>query len=299
MTSVKLSEAEERSGELLVEDVFLEAEPWNEIRSSRLVQAVAPLVEEARREIEKLAIEPIPIPKLSRSGHCLPLDDYDMAVAWLRREEGAELKRRKQLPDGTDRNGLRRALATAVQARSVPYGTNDGDATHRVTAQPGGALDALARAASDVARLTSFHEASVVALILADLTPLLPPVQARWRAIPLSSVDGVVKWRNEVTVTFRSPEINDKQLRALRRRIRRVWGAERRKLLTKLDQKLLRAISERGGPPRHGKRRQYWQEIANEIGLKSAAAARLRYARLQKRLRDEEKKRPPSILDDI
>ncbi len=67
-------------GELSVSDLFPPSVPWNAVESARLADSIAPRVQQARGEIERLSAEPL----------TLPFWDYPSAVAWLREEKARE-----------------------------------------------------------------------------------------------------------------------------------------------------------------------------------------------------------------
>ncbi len=298
---LRLHRAEKKEGDLLpVGDLFPPSAPWNEIRSEQLARTVAGRVEKARQQIERQAATLV----------SLPMDDYSKAVEWLLEEERLERSdasgrkpqlSRKPVSELTEQElkAFKRALATEISAAAVPYSDGkqpppDGRPwTQRAVALPGGALYALAMAASEIATATGFDEVAVVAWILADVAPLLRPVEVRSIVVSLPPSDGGASWRKEITITFRTPEIGFEQLRSIHGRLRRFWGEKKWKAITADDRRLWEAVRKRG-PPDRGEGRKFWRAVAEEIGAPSGEAVRQKWGRLDKKLQELDE--PPPRL---
>ena len=275
----------------LAEALFASS-PYLEIRSDHLRDAVLPWVEDSRREIEAL----------TDAGLTLPLPSYSDAVKWLqttqRQERGGASSKQAKL-------GTNKALGAALQeelerrtgegwprAPNVPYWDPESDSVQRVRAQPGGALQLLARAVAKISMITGFSALHVVGFILADVPPLLEPATVSSIKRPVVGPEGLI-WPRQVTITLRTPYLTFEQLRQLYRVVRGAWNGQRKKPATKEDLQLYWMVKDRGGAPsEHGKVRSWWQDAARELGLPSGDAARVRWTRLKTKLAELDKLPP-------
>jgi hypothetical protein len=145
----------------------------------------------------------------------------------------------------------------------------------RLEAQASGApLWILKREARALAEETGFTEVSVVAWILNDLPPLLPPVMIErrsWRPnqpLPDDEVDTSTGQTRHgflsVAVRFNSRDLTFDQLRDTYRSVREGLGLSAAKRITERDRVLLQLVGELGGPPARRTERAFWVKVLQE-----------------------------------
>jgi hypothetical protein len=279
----KLVFLQRREWDQLAEALFASS-PYLEIQSDQLRDAVLPWVEDSRREIEALA----------DAGLTLPLASYSDAVKWLQttaRNEGVgvdsaqpKLGTNETLGSALQEELERRTGEGWPRALNVPYLDQKSDSVQRVIAQPGGALELLAKAVAKISMISGFSAVHVVGFILADVPPLLEPATVSSIKRPVVGPEGLI-WPRQVTITLRTPYLTFEQLRQLYRVVRGAWNGQRKKPATEGDLKLYWMVKDRGGAPsEYGKVRSWWEDAARELGLKSGDAARVRWARLETKL---------------
>ena len=158
----------------------------------------------------------------------------------------------------------------------------------------GSRLVPLARATREMAEATGFSQPSIVAYILADIAPLLPPVRThtKW---PMS--ENLQTRRVQVLVEYNSPDITYNQSRQIHRKVRAAWNVDKGKRLTDRDRQILAIVESLGGEPREAPS-AFWKEAkdlwnAEERGKKIPVihknwrATQNKYHRLLKRLPGE------------
>ncbi len=210
------------------------------VDSARLREAIAPWIEEARREMERLSSKKV----------TLPFADYDEAIEWLRGESPGE-PAKEFIGEGSKAFRPTRLFCTPW----IVFEAGEGSPRHVV-----------AVAAKRMAEATGFEEMDLVEAILTGEEPALLPVVVRRTHFRTFLPTGGAIARTEVTVTHRTPDASFKDSRKIHRALRSAWGAERTKPLTKVDRALWEIIREVGDIPRErGTISAFWEEVRSQM----------------------------------
>ena len=257
-----------------VEPPVLSPFPAGEALQYMLLRAIGPSVERARLEIVGAA----------DGDFALPFATVEEGVAWIERE--AYVPHESVPEDQLERYrtlGETARLALDKQAEllggwehrraevwrpleTVAYSAPISGLPCHVPVPRGSPLLPLARAARMIAEATGFSAAHVTAHILADapipFNPVVVGERLLWESLPTGErVD-----RDEVVVTFRSPDLTLEELREVYRMIRNRWRPWKR--LTKKEAVLLRIVDELGGPPgrkRANKQDPIWPNVQSRM----------------------------------
>jgi hypothetical protein len=143
-----------------------------------------------------------------------------------------------------------------------------------------------------IARATGFSEAAVVAYLLADIQPVLSP----WEIVvepltaPLPCGDEVQ--RSQVTIVLHGRDLSYLDHRRLFRQVRHALNLVRARGLTDEDTQFLQLVESLGPPPAGRGAGPYWARVQREWNARRLGNAyetpdgpRMRYARLQRRLK--------------
>ncbi len=254
------------------------------VDSARLREAIAPWIDEVRREMERLSSKKV----------SLPFAKYEQALDWLREESpGAP-------PEEVSSEGTRSYRTTLLFCRD-PSGAGRGPV---FKAGEGSPRNVLATSAKRMADASGLEEMDLVETILTGEEAALVPVVVRSKHVRAVLPTGGSIARTEVSITYRNPEVSSEDSRKIHRALRSAWGAERTKPLTKLDQALWEIIREVEDIPRErGTIPAFWEEVKSEMEARGFPYQTWRgpynaYARLEKKLNRFTETTPPSSREE-
>jgi hypothetical protein len=238
-----------------------------------------------------------------------PFESYDKATRWLLKEAKTipkpspdAQKRIKELVLGEDAlasiHELQELSRLPVRGMSpkgllIPYCTPGDEWVQHVAVSIDPPLGILADESKKIANATGFSHVSVVAYILADIKPLLPPARVNAFFNTREMPDGRSINRQYVQVEFESGNITRKDLTDIYDQVRKGLRTSGRKRFSAKNQKVLEVVAQCGGTPGVGETGiQFWTRVnatlPEDFRYKNWEGVRKAYTRLDARISKRE-----------
>ena len=258
--------------------------------SDKLIQAVQPSIEQARRDIFGQSTP--------------PFSSLEDAAKWIELSAEQQYKpsqRNRQRADRLTREITERCCqlrgllgiepSFSLNTPSLDYAKPGNQWVHRVPVVAHSPLAKLESVVSDLAKSTGFSRAAVTSLILVGLPPVLPLARICFHNQYPGRQSPLDIRRHWVTMELYARDITYKQFRRIYREVGQPLKVTRTKPITTDHLELLRFVDSMGGEPSNrGGKRAFWERVQKAWNRKSRKkmyktwrGLEMRYRRLQRK----------------